>query len=129
MAKSIIIIIMSLIALFLTKVSSQTCDQDPIDLNTASLDELVTLSFIDLINGPQLIEFRPLCSPLDLTEGGDKEFPKITVQRLNDYWNWRSDQSCDETCCKADVVDPVCTSHPTTAITAEKQHILNKPQF
>ena len=90
-----------------------TCAEEPMDLNTANITELDKLPYIDLIKAQQIIDYRPICSPLELTID-PKKISQITIGRLNTNWDWYVNQSCNVTCCLADATcDGSITSSPS----------------
>ena len=89
-----------IITLCFIPLTQSACSDDPVDLNTATISQLDALPYVSSSAAQLIINLRPICSPLELTTS-PKKISGITENRLNNNWNWYSDQSCDDTCCKA----------------------------
>eukprot|EP01084_Bolivina_argentea_P285239 489116_1 len=85
--------------IFIVGVQSIACDP-PIDLNKATLSELASLPYITSDTAQLIINARPICSPIELTNS--RKIEGITVDRLDNNWNWSDGKECSDTCCIAD---------------------------
>eukprot|EP01084_Bolivina_argentea_P285238 489115_1 len=96
--------------LLATQIESR-CDK-PIDLNTASISELISLPYITKSSAQLIIDIRPINSPLELTIS-PKKIRGLNIHRLKNNWNWVKGKQCTKTCCKANTIGQLPTKRKT----------------
>ena len=92
----------TILSILIISTLSRECKREPIDLNTASRWEIAGLPYVGFWRSYWIVDFRPICSPLELANPSSaKKIKGITEYRVNKRWKWYEDQSCEDSCCLA----------------------------